>query len=146
MEGQNNMISEEPASHAYCPSREILELIGGKWSLLILCALKAGPMRTGALARALEGISQKMLTQTLRDLERSGMIARTSYPEVPPRVEYGLTSLGKTLSALVLQFEQWVADNHQQVTAAQAAFDANRAEETMAMNGEMIELAIEPAD
>lgn len=129
------MISEEQAGHAYCPSREILELIGGKWSLLILCALKVGPLRTGGLARALEGISQKMLTQTLRDLERSGMIARTSYPEVPPRVEYGLTPLGQTLSALVLQFEQWVADNHQQVIAAQAAFDANHAEETMAANG-----------
>lgn len=123
------MISEELAAQAYCPSREILELIGGKWSLLVLCALKAGPMRTGALTRALEGISQKMLTQTLRDLERSGMIARTSYPEVPPRVEYSLTPLGQTLSALVFQFEHWVVDHYQQVIAAQAAFD--HAEETL---------------
>src|SRR5690242_8754738 len=129
------MVSEELVGHIYCPSREILELIGGKWSLLILCALKAGPVRTGALSRTLEGISQKMLTQTLRDLERSGMIARTSYPEVPPRVEYSLTPLGQTLSALVLQFEQWVADNYQQVTAAQAAFDAYHAGETMVVNG-----------
>ncbi|GHP00973.1 MarR family transcriptional regulator [Reticulibacter mediterranei] len=129
------MISEELAGHTYCPSREILELIGGKWSLLILCALKAGPVRTGALSRSLEGISQKMLTQTLRDLMRSGMIVRTSYPEVPPRVEYSLTPLGQTLSVLVLQFEQWVADNYQQVTAAQVAFDANHVEETMVASG-----------
>lgn len=66
-----------------CPSREILDLIGGKWSILILCCLQQGPMRTGVLSRAIGGISQKVLTQTLRKLERDGFITRTSYPEVP---------------------------------------------------------------
>lgn len=114
---------------ASCPSREILELIGGKWSLLILCALKAGPMRTGSMMRTIQGISQKMLTQTLRSLERSGLIERKSYPEVPPRVEYSLTPLGATLSVLVMQFEHWVLDNYDQVMAAQAHFDTLHSEE-----------------
>ncbi|QBD83336.1 transcriptional regulator [Ktedonosporobacter rubrisoli] len=115
---------------ANCPSREILELIGGKWSLLILCLLKAGPQRTGSIMRSVQGISQKMLTQTLRDLERSGIVTRKSYSEVPPRVEYSLTPLGETLSVLVLPFEQWVVDNYEQVIVAQARFDALHTEDS----------------
>jgi DNA-binding HxlR family transcriptional regulator len=117
---------------AHCPSREILELIGGKWSLLILCLLKSGPMRTGLIKRSLQGISQKMLTQTLRELERSGIVERRSDPEVPPRVEYSLTPLGRTLSVLVLEFEQWIADNYEHVIAAQTLFDALHPEDTYA--------------
>jgi DNA-binding HxlR family transcriptional regulator len=131
MDAKREITSEtgpQPFS-AYCPSREILELIGGKWSLLILCALKAGPMRTGSMMRTVEGISQKMLTQTLRALERSGLVERTSYPEVPPRVEYSLTPLGTTLSVLVLQFEHWVIDNYEQVITAQVLFDTLHSEE-----------------
>jgi DNA-binding HxlR family transcriptional regulator len=94
-----------------CPSREILELVGGKWSLLLICQLQSGPARTGELMRSLDGVSQKMLTQTLRELETYGIILRTSYPEVPPRVEYHLTPLGKSLAVVVRNLENWVVSN-----------------------------------
>jgi DNA-binding HxlR family transcriptional regulator len=95
-----------------CPSRDVLALIGGKWAILILCCLQQGPVRTGALLRMVGGISQKMLTQTLRDLERDGFVVRISHPEVPPRVEYRLTELGRSLSALARTMEQWVVAHY----------------------------------
>src|SRR5579859_2663898 len=124
------MASEKKAQplNANCPSREILELIGGKWSLLILCLLKSGPMRTNLIMRSVQGISQKMLTQTLRDLERTGVVERRSYGEVPPRVEYSLTPLGATLSIVVLQLEHWVVDHYEHVVTAQALFDTRQSE------------------
>jgi DNA-binding HxlR family transcriptional regulator len=107
-----------------CPSRPILELIGSKWALLIVCALRGGPVRNNALLRRIEGVSQKMLTQTLRDLERNGVIERISYPEVPPRVEYRLTELGISLGGLLVEIENWVMNNYARVAAAQQQYDA----------------------
>jgi DNA-binding HxlR family transcriptional regulator len=118
-----------PAKHAnlynaQCPSRKILQLIGSKWSMLLLCTLRDGTVRTGALRREIDGISQKMLTQTLRDLERHGLIERLSYEEIPPRVEYKLTRLGRSLSDLIEEIEQWVERHYPRLADESRAFDA----------------------
>ena len=109
-----------------CPSRDVLALIGGKWAILVLCCLQQGPVRTGALKRAIGGISQKMLTQTLRDLERDGYVDRISHPEVPPRVEYQLTPLGQSLSGLARSLEQWVVEHYPEILENRARADARR--------------------
>lgn len=120
----------EPANpyNLHCPSRDLLDLIGGKWAILILCCLQQGPVRTGALMRSIGGISQKMLTQTLRGLERDGMVERISHPEVPPRVEYRLTGLGHSLSGLARAMEQWVVVNYPAIMAERARHGAGAPE------------------
>lgn len=95
-----------------CSSRDVLELIGSKWSMLLLCALYDSKTRTGQLKRTIGGVSQKMLTQTLREMQRNGIVNRISYPEVPPRVEYELTELGYSLAELVVKMEHWIVTNH----------------------------------
>mgnify|MGYP001393645306 CR=1 FL=1 len=106
-----------------CPSRAILELIADKWTLLILPALRRGPKRNGALMRQMGGVSQKMLTQTLRELERNGLVARCDHQEVPPRVEYDLTELGRSLSDTVRKLDSWAENHIPDVQAARAAFE-----------------------
>ena len=108
-----------------CPSQDILALIGSKWSMLLLCVLSSGPARTGELARRAGGISQKMLTQTLRELTRHGIVSRKDFGEVPPRVEYSLTPLGRSLSALVRQIESWVESNYTRITRMAKVRDAS---------------------
>lgn len=117
----------EPANpyNLNCPSRDVLDLIGGKWAILILCCLQQGPVRTGALMRSVGGISQKMLTQTLRELQRNGMVERVSHPEVPPRVEYRLTDLGVSLSEVARGLEQWVVANYPAILEARAKAEAD---------------------
>jgi DNA-binding HxlR family transcriptional regulator len=100
-----------------CPSQEILALIGSKWSMLLLCILREGPARAGELSRRAGGISQKMLTQTLRELARHGLVHRRDYQEVPPRVEYRLTQLGFSLSDLIRQIEGWVTANYARMSS-----------------------------
>jgi DNA-binding HxlR family transcriptional regulator len=107
-----------------CPTRNLLELIADKWALLALHALHEGPARNGALLRRLDGISQKMLTQTLRNLERNGLVKRIDYQEVPPRVEYQATELGDSLGCKVAGLAGWMQDNIGHVEAARATFDA----------------------
>ena len=91
-----------------CPAREVLDVLASKWTLLIVHALASGPTRTGVLRRRIEGISEKMLTQTLKELERRKLVTRHSYPEVPPRVDYELTPLGRSLSEIVKILDSWV--------------------------------------
>lgn len=95
--------------------------------MLIVCSLRDGPIRTGALRRGVDGISQKMLTQTLRDLERHGIVKRISYDEIPPRVEYKLTRLGQSLSELIDGLERWVVSHYSVMVAQVRVFDAQEA-------------------
>src|SRR3954465_5574375 len=108
---------------AACPSQGILALIGSKWSMLLLCILNDGPVRSGELGRRAGGISQKMLTQTLRDLERHGIVHRKDFAEVPPRVMYSLTPLGHSLAQLVGRIEEWVESNYSRMTRAAQSYD-----------------------
>ncbi len=107
-----------------CPSRAILELIADKWTLLIVPALRNGRMRNGELMRVIGGVSQKMLTQTLRELERNGLVARIDHQEVPPRVEYELTDLGRSLSDLMRKLDGWAEANIEAVLKARSDFAA----------------------
>lgn len=107
-----------------CPVRNVVAQIGDKWSLLILFALVDGSDRFNALKSRIEGISQRMLTQTLRDLEREGYVNRTVYPEVPVRVEYALTELGTDLVKPLYQLVSWADDHKAQIEQARSNYDA----------------------
>ncbi len=113
----------EASALAKCPVRDVLDRIGDKWSVLILKNLEEGPRRFGALKRMIGDISQRMLTQTLRDLQRDGLIQRTVYPTVPPSVDYRLTRLGQSLMDPLEHLVQWSDRNHAKVRKARAAFD-----------------------
>jgi DNA-binding HxlR family transcriptional regulator len=106
-----------------CPTRHVLDLIGDKWATLIVGLLEQQPQRFAALHRQIGGISQKMLTQTLRRLERDGLVQRTVYAEVPPRVEYALTPLGRTLCAPLAALRTWAETNITAVQVAQQCYD-----------------------
>ena len=109
---------------ADCPSRDLLDLIGDRWSLLIMLVIGQGFHRNGEIRRRVGGISQKMLTQTLRQMERDGLLTRTVHPVVPPRVDYALTPLGNSLSAAFCGVWIWAERNLDMVEAARARFDA----------------------
>ncbi|GAA4603017.1 helix-turn-helix domain-containing protein [Actinoallomurus liliacearum] len=109
---------------ATCPARELLDRISDKWVTLILNALADGPRRYSDLGRTIAGVSQKMLTQTLRTLERDGMVTRTVTPSVPVRVDYELTPLGMSLLPLVQAAKEWAETHIGEVHAARATYDA----------------------
>lgn len=109
--------------NAGCPARAVLDVLAEKWALLLVHRLSRGPARTSELRREIGGISEKMLIQTLRRLERSGFVARQSFPEVPPRVEYSLTTLGASLSGPITALDHWVEGNMADIAMAQRAFD-----------------------
>jgi DNA-binding HxlR family transcriptional regulator len=102
---------------------ELLSRIGDKWSVLVVSLLGGGPMRFSALRRLIDGISQKMLTATLRSLERDGFVTRTVYPTIPPRVDYELTDLGRDLLVPVGALADWARANQARVDKAREAFD-----------------------
>ncbi len=106
-----------------CPSRQVLYRIGDTWSVLVVVSLAHGPQRYTELARRIDGVSPKMLTQTLRGLERDGLISRTVQAVVPPRVDYDLTKLGRSLLDLVGALEGWAETHMDDVLAARATYD-----------------------
>jgi DNA-binding HxlR family transcriptional regulator len=108
---------------ADCPTRRILDRIGDRWTVLIVCALGEGDARFSELRRRIEGISQKMLTQTLRGLERDGLVLRTVYPEVPVRVEYALTEAGRTLLGPLGALQDWAVEHLGEVSTSQHTYD-----------------------
>ncbi|MEU6379659.1 helix-turn-helix domain-containing protein [Streptomyces sp. NPDC046909] len=100
--------------------RQVLDRVGDKWSLLLIAVVEAGPLRYTDLQRQVPGISQRMLTLTLRQLREDGLITRTAYAEVPPRVEYSLTPLGRGLHEIVTSLIGWAADHHDEIRAHRA--------------------------
>lgn len=105
--------------------RQVLDRVGDKWSVLVIALLGEGPRRFNELRRLIEGISQRMLTLTLRGLERDGLVTRTVFPTVPPRVDYALTPLGKDLLEPVAALAQWAGAHREAIQAARDRFDTN---------------------
>jgi DNA-binding HxlR family transcriptional regulator len=114
------------AYSADCPTRQILDRVGDKWAVLILLLVRDEPMRFNQLRRAIEGISQKMLSQVLKSLERDGLIRRRAIATVPVTVEYSITPLGLTLASAVDPLRDWAEHNLKEVLAAQRRYDAER--------------------
>lgn len=122
------------ASPTSCPAvRNVLNRVGDKWSVLIIALLGDGPKRFSALRRSIEGISQRMLTLTLRGLERDGLVTRTFYPSVPPRVEYELSDLGRTILEPILSLITWAETHKYEIHAAQERYDEQAAREEAAL-------------
>jgi DNA-binding HxlR family transcriptional regulator len=119
-----------PQPHPYdvyaraCPTRVVLDRLADKWVVLILGRLVEGPMRFNQLRREIDGVSQKVLSQALKGLERDGLVARRAFATVPVRVEYSITPLGETLAQTVSQLAHWAERHIEQVIAAQQRYDA----------------------
>jgi DNA-binding HxlR family transcriptional regulator len=112
-----------------CEVRQILDRVADKWSLLVIAVLDARTLRFTELRRKIDGISQRMLTVTLRQLERDGLVERTVHPVVPPRVDYTLTPLGATLRDTIQALVTWTETHQNEIATARAAYDAREAEE-----------------
>lgn len=104
----------------------LLQRIGDKWTVLVVSTLGEGPRRFNELRREIPSVSQRMLTLTLRNLERDGLVSRTVTPSIPPRVDYALTGLGRSLQVPITALSQWALDNVHDIHAAQARFDTER--------------------
>ncbi|MEV6872007.1 helix-turn-helix domain-containing protein [Amycolatopsis sp. NPDC051128] len=111
-----------------CPTRRLLDRIGDQWTVLIVGALTPGPLRFTEIGRRVDGISQKVLTQTLRSLVRDGLLTRTAYPTIPPKVEYELTALGRNLSEPLELLDRWARRHMSSVQEARDAYDAEHAQ------------------
>jgi DNA-binding HxlR family transcriptional regulator len=112
------------AYDATCPAREVLELIASKWTVLVVDALSEGAKRYSALRREITGVSQKMLTQTLRELERDGIVVRTVYDTKPPSVEYRLSRLGQSLAEPIAAVRSWADTHFAEIAGARTASEA----------------------
>ncbi|MDF2707543.1 MAG: transcriptional regulator [Nonomuraea muscovyensis] len=109
-----------------CEVRQILDRVADKWSLLVIALLDCGSMRFTELRREIDGVSQRMLSVTLRHLERDGLVSRTVHPVVPPRVDYALTPLGRTLHETIKALVTWTEEHQGEIAAARAAYDRGR--------------------
>lgn len=114
------------------PIREILDRVGDKWSLYVIAKLYDGPLRFNELKREVDGVSQRMLTLTLRSLERDGLLTRSVYPTTPQRVEYELTGLGRSLREPIVGLLAWATENRSRMEKARASFDSRAATKTAA--------------
>lgn len=114
----------------FCPSRAAIDMIADKWTVLVICALMGQVRRYNELQRSVGNITQKVLTDTLRKLERDGLVTRTVYPVVPPKVEYHLTELGETLIPLIMDLFKWADIHMVTVEQARGAYLASRQEQT----------------
>ncbi len=112
------------AEHPDCGIRDVLDRVGDKWSVLVVVELASGPRRFRQLQRAVDGISQRMLTLTVRRLERDGLVTRTVYPTVPPMVDYRLTGTGASLTHLVKALADWSLRHRDDIALARHAYDA----------------------
>jgi DNA-binding HxlR family transcriptional regulator len=119
--------SGHPRSESCRAVSEVLARVGDKWTVLVVSTLGRGPMRFNALKRAIGGISQRMLTLTLRALERDGLVTRTVFPSVPPRVEYELTQLGRSLLVPVSALATWAIAHRGAIDGARRQFDVRAA-------------------
>jgi DNA-binding HxlR family transcriptional regulator len=121
------VVDQVAADTDTCRARDVLDRIGDKWSVYVIGLLGDGPRRFTDLLRTIDGISQRMLTVTLRGLERDGIVTRTVYPVVPPRVDYALTPSGHTLLMTVRQLIAWADEHTGDIDAARARYDARPA-------------------
>jgi DNA-binding HxlR family transcriptional regulator len=115
------------AYSAKCPTRQVLDHIAGKWTVLVVDALLEGTLRYTDLSRRIGGVSQKMLTQTLRSLEADGFVTRTVHPSIPPKVEYDLTTLGRSLAEPITALRQWTENHINEIERARARVIAEAA-------------------
>jgi DNA-binding HxlR family transcriptional regulator len=122
--GMAEICGDDPADGE--PVRVVLDRMSDKWSLLVMGTLDRASMRFTEIRRAIPGISQRMLTVTLRSLERDGLVTRTSYPEIPPRVDYAVTELGRTLIPAAIGMVRWAYAHHAELQANRDAFDEAR--------------------
>ncbi|MGU3398460.1 winged helix-turn-helix transcriptional regulator [Brucellaceae bacterium D45D] len=124
------LLSSTPAfkedENGSCPIRDVLDRVGDTWSILVIFNLQAGTKRFNALRRDIEGISQRMLTVTLRSLERDGLVSRHVRPVSPPEVEYALTDLGHSLAGPINSLGQWAVINRAALSKARSQFDRER--------------------
>ncbi len=121
---ETGLMTEWNVYNKNCPTRTVLNRVADKWTVLVVGALALETKRFGQLRRELDGISQKMLTQTLRGMERDGLVNRKVYPTVPPKVEYSLTELGCTLVNLLNDIRIWSERNIEKIIQAQAEYDS----------------------
>jgi DNA-binding HxlR family transcriptional regulator len=123
MSQRNTGVTAQVVNAHACPVREVLDRVSGKWSVQILVAAAHGPIRFTELERSIEGISRRMLTLTLRNLERDGLVTRTVHPTVPPKVEYELTPAARELHETLQRLTDWAERNRVYIAESRAAYD-----------------------